>query len=369
MKRTLGNLLLILGTVVGALAAANSERAYRVVELPGTGAVAGQFLYADVAAEGDAPEVVGRADQPLEAELVAALRAMGLDRVRVRHPAVPSGEIPLEEAPGRVLAAPVSLAPATERFKAGRIVTTDLRERALGAGLAALTVVEEDGAQPRRKPLEPATAWTGEERLAEELELPDQADAGRFVDEALMKELSAAGVERVSVMNPVAFSWGDWTWRWGFVVAVLLMLGGAFLKRQRATELVPGAAADAGGLPELVDRIEALERGVAELVERGDALSPDDLHARVDRLLTGPVYDVIESREALRERHGLAAYAALMGPFAAAERKLNRAWSASVDEYPDETRDSLAQALPLVQEARRNVPGAAAQAPPAAGIT
>ncbi len=81
------------------------------------------------------------------------------------------------------------------------------------------------------------------------------------------------------------------------------------------------------------------------------------------KLQLDPVLDeifpvVMASRDAFRKRHGVPAFAHLFGELAYAERLLCRVWSAAVDGYADEARDSLAAAVAQLAEAERALPAA-----------
>src|SRR5690606_22380442 len=66
----------------------------------------------------------------------------------------------------------------------------------------------------------------------------------------------------------------------------------------------------------------------------------------------------IDLRPKLISAFGMAGYARLMDAYAAAERQLNRAWSAAADEHEPEAVASLQRALPLLDETARRLPGA-----------
>ncbi len=80
----------------------------------------------------------------------------------------------------------------------------------------------------------------------------------------------------------------------------------------------------------------------------------------IDRHMTADLDWFLAARETLIWRHGLATYGRVMDAFAAGERSLNRAWSASADGYQDEidlcldrAHAEFARALALVEEAEK----------------
>lgn len=344
MKRNLANLLLVLGTVLGALAAAESRRANRVLDLEQP--LAGpEVLAADVPGAGERP--LAEAGEPLTEELRTRLLGSGVRRVRVRRPPVDHRTVPVEEAAGLVLARPVVLPGEVERVRSGRLLTADLLARAAEAGIERLRVRGPEGERdlPSAEPPEDLAGLT----LAEDLELPARLAAGTFLDEPALARLRSAGVATIEAKVTAPFRLAGWEWKWGFALAVLAMIAGILLKRPAAGAVAQETGGVSGPLAEWLD--EAL-RDARALAEDGGRLDPATLHERLDALLSGPVYAFVEAREELCRRLGIHAFAEVMGPFASAERKLNRAWSASVDRNVPEARNCLLDAVPLLEEAR-----------------
>ena len=354
----LGNLLLVIGTVFGALAAADSVKAYRHVDLTGDEDLAGEFLFLDVPGATDDPEsnpppILALQGQALSAELVAGLRAAGVERVRVRRPALAFEPVTLAEAEGRVLHGGVALGGSSESIRAGRIITRDLVERARAAGVLTLAVRDGEALDLTAEGLDLGR----KARLAEDIDLPFQIPAGTYLDATRLAELTEAEVEMVDVKTPAAWNLADWTQRWNFLGAVLAILAGVLLNRRGARASAVQATPSAGGTVEEPGAV--LERLVAEteaLAGRVETLDAPALHAALDALLSGPLYTLVEGREALRARHGVRAATAFMAPLATAERQLNRAWSAAVDGATEESRDCVGHALAPLREARAAFP-------------
>lgn len=382
MNQSLGNFLLVAGVVLGTLAGADSKRAYRMLELEPGVAHADQYLYSDVmvsppageteptgdegeaddaaAAEkptaGDPPEAevqVAAANAPLDQALVDALLAADVKEVRVRYPAISEETVAVgDDALGRVLAEPVTLPGDLESVNEGRIVDDGLRERADAAGVVLKTDVEvgddQDGG------VEPV------ERLIAEVSLPARLRIDEYVDAAVLERMQQAGVTEVKVRVAPPLDWAGWRSRWKdwrhrytFIAAVLMTLFGVLLKRHRSAGAVEEQNEE---MVSWVAHFDALEAGVRALAGHLDGLSAAELHAQLDPLLTGPAYQFLEGRETVRNVHGSKAYLRVMGPYASAERKLHRAWSAAVDGVVEEARDSLRESLPYLEETRATLP-------------
>ena len=83
-------------------------------------------------------------------------------------------------------------------------------------------------------------------------------------------------------------------------------------------------------LQRIVDNLAHLKTSIAS--------DPREVHSDIDRTFATDLATFVNGRESIARLHGLQAYADIMSSFAAAERYLNRVWSASVDGYIDEVR-------------------------------
>lgn len=367
MQRTIGNLLLVLGTILGAIAAAESRKVYASVELAGDAELSGEFLQRDVPAPGAGAEgaPLALAGAALEPTLVRRLRDAGVESVRVRRPPRAEEELAVADdaLAGRVLAAPVVLPnEEAEQIRSGRILTAGFVERIRAAGVRELAVKDADG--PRTVALPPLDPAEGQDaaapsdaeepapdlgvgaRLDQDLSLPPRLEAGAFLDDPTLARLREAGIERVAVRVSSPFRFGEWSLGWAFLLAVLITAAGVQLKRAAPLTPVPSDGDDRAPDAPLRQHLVALDESVGALAQRADGLSEAELHHALDPLLTGPVYAFVEGREHLRAQIGLHDYSMVMGPFASAERLLNRAWSASVDGDAAEAAECVRGAVP-----------------------
>jgi hypothetical protein len=143
-------------------------------------------------------------------------------------------------------------------------------------------------------------------------------------------------------------------WLWFIPCAALGVAGVVIVRMQLRSKAVLAdfAAAKLGdvknSITEIVTRIHLLEA-------ENKSLHPNDVHRRIDELFPEQLALFVNARASLGQAFGLQAYAEVMSEFAAGERYLNRAWSASVDGYIDEVADALARAKYQFQEAERKV--------------
>jgi len=382
MRGHLGNLLLVLGTVLGALAAANSAKASRRLPLE-QDAYPGEFVARDVERD-DAEEPLVAAGTELSAEIVAELRAAGHDGVDVKDPPVDHEVVATSDRAaleGRVLASPVELGEEDNEVEEGLRVTEVLLARCRAAGMETLDVVIDD--ERTTLATEPPTAPESlpeEERQARQevldeerkdrvesarvaetftLREPVLIEAGAFLDPERVDEILAADVATVDLRIVKRFRLGGWEHRAWFLAALVAMISGVVLKRA-AAYAAGGATGVAGTMTHVQVRAHMAELAskLDDLAARADGLSAHDLHAELDPLLSEDVYRIVESRTAVANKFGAGGFVAVFGPFASAERFLNRAWSAAVDGNADEARESVRLGARGIAETLAAFPGA-----------
>jgi hypothetical protein len=181
------------------------------------------------------------------------------------------------------------------------------------------------------------------------------ATAGAALDAATLRSLRSAEVRRVRVKE---FAFGRWGGRWLFGAGLAgLLAGGVMVKRSDGRA---GAASSQAGAAPVHELLASIERDVHSL--RGAISGRDDDSARGLILdAVGPMQReampafVDAARRQLTERGGLRLYASVIERFAAAERKLNRAWSAAADNAMPEARACLDEASDLLRQTRERL--------------
>ncbi|MCB9764924.1 MAG: hypothetical protein H6739_34425 [Alphaproteobacteria bacterium] len=160
------------------------------------------------------------------------------------------------------------------------------------------------------------------------------------------------------VFTAASFFGASW---WPFWAGVVLSTAGGLMLRAQ----IKAAAAGQGGGPTLTladvrGRLERLAidgRALAASIEAGD-WDPQALKAGLDDILGTPLLAFTETSGVLAGQAGVAVFAEVMTRFAGAERKLNRAWSALVDEHPDEAAPQVVEAAGLLEDALAAFPQA-----------
>ncbi len=143
-----------------------------------------------------------------------------------------------------------------------------------------------------------------------------------------------------------------------FVLGLAMILGGAMLfRRGNASETAGGT--DAG--PKFVDMGDMLTRITSELkvletnmVQTSTPTTGDVDYVKetIDGVLNGPMAAIIDARDQLVQRYGMAGFAEVFGPFAGGERNLNRAWSSVVDSHWPESTAAIGNAVAGLEGAK-----------------
>lgn len=133
----------------------------------------------------------------------------------------------------------------------------------------------------------------------------------------------------------------DWT---AFAVS-LAVCGAGVIAMRWADKKDDGAQKAAEANLQIVEQsLSQLVKSVADINAQRESIGVYNIHGQLDATLIDDLNAFVEARESIIHRHGLDRYAQVMDAFAAGERALNRAWSASADGYIDEVWASLDRA-------------------------
>ena len=175
---------------------------------------------------------------------------------------------------------------------------------------------------------------------------PDPEDPLVLTAERL-ETLREQGVQRVTVRE---FAWARWTHRWWFVLAAAGLVTGAVMIRVANRQALAGtltAQAQSAQSPEQLlltarEEINRLRAEVSALRDRSQQLRT--VIERINAIQAEQLDPFVAGKPALVGQLGMTGYAQLMDRFAAAERQVNRAWSAAADGVLEESRLSLDEA-------------------------
>ena len=185
--------------------------------------------------------------------------------------------------------------------------------------------------------------------------------AGTELTPEVQARLRAAGVQRVRVRE---FAFGRWQHAWLFVLAVAGLVAGSVLVRRDTARARRSRQVDEERRPQ-----DAPQTALAEIVAAARGLQhdlpalaadADRAHAiieRVGHVQSVLALQVVEGRDALVGKLGMARYAELMDAFSRLERTLNRAWSAAADGVLDEALRCIDEAVALAPEVENRLGG------------
>ncbi len=148
----------------------------------------------------------------------------------------------------------------------------------------------------------------------------------------------------------------DWTL---FIPAAVAGIAGVSAIKRSSRGAARAESLLTANRAELRESLESIVAGTEAIAAAG--LDVDRVRGEIDERLREPLRRFAEARESLVHLYGLRAYADIMSGFAAGERYLNRAWSASADGYGQEASTSLDKAAARFRAALDLLGEAAAQ--------
>lgn len=214
-----------------------------------------------------------------------------------------------------------------------------------------------------------AEAYTRQREALVPLVPPGAGDDAKITEEDLarLRAESEPGVPIARNVKVQEFSVARWPQAWLFGLSALGLFAGAMLVRTSTKHALAAKAASPGSTPLGADApitpaaALARTREVCETLLREFATLPSDtarLDAVVDRLgelQKNELASFVDARPQLIARIGMGRYAELMDRFAAAERQVNRAWSAAADGVLPEAHRCLANVPPMIREAEERL--------------
>lgn len=153
------------------------------------------------------------------------------------------------------------------------------------------------------------------------------------------------------------FSLARWPHWWWFALASVGLLIGAFLVRMQTKQAIAAAAkraasadviSPADALRKAHDEVQQLHRDLPSI--EGEKAKIDAIVHRLDAIHRDDLEPFLDGRAQLIASLGMTGFAQLMDRFAAAERQLNRAWSAAADHVLPEAEECLDAAVELLEE-------------------
>lgn len=172
------------------------------------------------------------------------------------------------------------------------------------------------------------------------------------------KEVAGFDLPDLSAIDVPEDGWSLIPWLWYGISAVACLAGAVILLSGKLAKGEKNQAS-AASLTEITKCLNRLIANVGHLAKEIDDLPPSKIVHRVDHVLADDLRDFAEGRESITVEYGLNVFADVMSQFAAGERAVNRAWSASADGYVDEAATCIRRAEAMFEGAKQLLDDAA----------
>jgi len=149
----------------------------------------------------------------------------------------------------------------------------------------------------------------------------------------------------------------DWSY---FVPSALVAIGGVLLLKQHAKGEAKAEHVLTANRNELNESLGNIVLALDALDTKLSSLSTGDIRVAIDAALRDDLRRFADARESMIHLYSIQAYADIMSEFAAGERYVNRAWSASADDYRNESTRYVARAREQFRHALTRLQQAAA---------
>ena len=129
-----------------------------------------------------------------------------------------------------------------------------------------------------------------------------------------------------------------------FVPAMAVGIIGVIILRISIKKQQKGKGKVEADIAVIKESLKNISQNISSFNEAKGTINVYDIHTKVDELFIDDIEDFLKARESIIHNYSMESYADLMNHFAAGERYLNRAWSASADGYVDEVNASIEKA-------------------------
>lgn len=133
----------------------------------------------------------------------------------------------------------------------------------------------------------------------------------------------------------------QWTY---FIISLAVGIAGVVLTRVGHKKIHTSEEALNKNITSVESSLENIVKNITDLNSQKDSINTYDVRFKIDELFLDDLAAFIEARHSISHVFGLVAYGEIMSSFAAAERYLNRVWSASADGYIDEVNTYIERA-------------------------
>ena len=153
---------------------------------------------------------------------------------------------------------------------------------------------------------------------------------------------------------PVKSQWATINWFWYLASAAIGIVGIVLIRKNKQVVAGQDAKTEAD-LQQLKTSLSNLIAKTTTLSEEIKDYKPRQIVHFIEDELHDDLRDFAEGRDSITVEFGLPVFAEVMTEFAAGERAINRAWSASADGYVEEAATCIERALKLLQMAQKRL--------------
>jgi hypothetical protein len=140
-------------------------------------------------------------------------------------------------------------------------------------------------------------------------------------------------------------------WAWYLASVGVCVAGIVMLRIGKSTDGQKSEKTEAN-LLEMQNSLGRLIDNAAQLRTQTETLAPSQITKRIDDVMADDFRMFADGRNSITAEYGLDVFADVMTQFAAGERAINRAWSASADGYVDEAATCIERGQQMLQEAK-----------------
>ncbi|MDG2012502.1 MAG: PDZ domain-containing protein, partial [Pirellulaceae bacterium] len=153
---------------------------------------------------------------------------------------------------------------------------------------------------------------------------------------------------------PVKSQWATVNWFWYLASAAISIVGIVLIRKSKQVTVGQDAKTEAD-LQQLTTSLSNLIAKTEKLSQEIKDYKPRQIVHYIEDELHDDLRDFADGRDSITVEFGLPVFAEVMTEFAAGERAINRAWSASADGYVEEAETCIARALKLLQLAQNKL--------------
>jgi hypothetical protein len=144
------------------------------------------------------------------------------------------------------------------------------------------------------------------------------------------------------------------------LIVVGALIGRAAVKREATAEPAAGKDAPAKDFGAVLGELSETLRRLADDAKAVGEPKREDLErikGEIEKVQLDGFEPLVAARQRVQVKYGMAGFAEIFGPLSASERRVNRSWSAVVDQHWPETLSSLEIAATELEEAKRVLEG------------